>query len=204
MRILLIRHAQTEKNKAGIMQSHNDSEITNEGFEQIKKIISRLKKEKIDAIFCSSLGRAVKTAKEIARLKKLKLTVDDRLKELNAGDFSTLPTKEMLRRWAEYYETKQREGIKRELIRPPNGENSFDHLKRIKSFLRDLIKDYNNKTVVIVGHSGTNKVIIGALKKLDPDDFYSIEQKNACINFLELDSEGNLVKAELNVVDHLR
>ncbi|MBU2052642.1 MAG: histidine phosphatase family protein [Nanoarchaeota archaeon] len=94
--------------------------------------------------------------------------------------------------------------MSKEIIGPPKGENSYDHAKRIKHFLDELYNKYPNKTIIIVGHGGTNKVIIGILKGLNPEEFYNVKQDHACINILELDNQFNLIKSNLNLTTHLK
>jgi len=67
----------------------------------------------------------------------------------------------------------------------------------------DISNKFHNKTILIVGHGGTNKVIIGLLRKIDPEKFYNIQQDNACINFLELNKFGNPIRMKLNYIKHL-
>ena len=204
MKIILIRHAQTLKNKDGIMQGREDSDFTEEGKNQISNIVNTLTREKIEVVFCSSLGRALKTAEEISESHNLKTIVDDRLMEIKWENFSNLSTKKVISKWEKYYAEEKNRGVPRENIRPPNGENSFDHAQRIKEFIDDLKTKYMDKTIVVVGHSGTNKVFIGVLEDIDPEKFYEIEQDNGCINYLEIDNKGKLVKCRINITDHLK
>lgn len=203
LKIILVRHAQTIKNREGIAQSLDDSDLTKEGYLQLEKTKEFLKNYKIDVVFCSSLERTVKSAEYIAKPHNLKPILDNKLNEINWGDFSGLSTAKLLKKWSKYYEEAIKKGSSREDIKPPNGENCFDHMKRIKKFLDFIIKNYFNKTVLVVGHGGTNKVIIGLLKEVDTEKFYDIKQDNACINFLDVDSNRKLIRCELNITKHL-
>jgi len=57
MRLILVRHGETEENVAKITQGHMPSKLTKQGIEQAKKLALRLKDEKIDKIFVSDLKR---------------------------------------------------------------------------------------------------------------------------------------------------
>lgn len=37
----------------------------------------------------------------------------------------------------------------------PNGESYLDTSRRMKAFLQDLLKEYDGKTILIVGHRAT-------------------------------------------------
>jgi len=202
-KIILIRHCQTEDNAAGHMQGYsNDSAFTEEGKIQAEKLLNRLKDEPIKNIYCSDLGRAIKTAEAIAKAHNLEVVPVKELRECDIGDWKVLPVKEGINKWIKYYDEEKAKGINREEIRPPNGENSFDHQKRVMQAINKIISDNPEDTVVIVGHGGTNRVIIGTLDNKDPDEFYTVGQSNACINILETDGENNKILV-LNDTSHL-
>jgi broad specificity phosphatase PhoE len=203
-KIILIRHGQTMKNKVGLPQGHTDSDLTEEGLVQLEKTRDFLKDHQIDVVFSSNLGRAIKTAKKICENRKVEHIIEEDLKELSWGDFASEPTDRLLKKWSDYYALEKSKGIRRENIRPPNGENTFDHMSRVNRFLDKLKRNHRNKNVLIVAHGGTNKVLIGLLRKLDPEEFYTLKQDNACINFLELDEEGKLINMQLNITEHLK
>lgn len=203
-KLIIIRHCQTIDNAKGKLQGYyNDSDFTKEGLKQLDGLIKRLKNENIKAIFCSDIGRALNTSKVIANAHGLKPIPMKELRECNVGDWSHLPVKEMLEKWMTYYNKRKKMGIKRESIRSPHGENSFDHQKRVVKVMEHIIKKYPNDTIVIVAHAGTNKVIIGTFEKKDPDDFYTVKQSNACINIIETDGKNSRI-ISINDIKHLK
>jgi broad specificity phosphatase PhoE len=203
-KLIIIRHCETIYNSEGKMQGfHQDSDFTINGKKQLDKLILRFKNEKIDEVICSDLGRAFKTAEAIAKDHNLKSICIKELRECDIGDWKSLPPKEAINKWITFYEKLKKEGINREDIRPPNGENSFDHQRRVMACINKIIKDLPNGTVVIVGHSGTNKVIVGSLQNKDPDDFYTVEQSNAGINIIEINGIHTKIVC-INDVNHLR
>ncbi len=203
-RIIIIRHCETVDNVKGKMQGyHEDSDFTEEGNKQAERLLRRLKDEDIKAIYCSDLGRAFKTAKIIADGHGLEPIQIKGLRECNIGDWRDLPVKDGLNKWIEYYESEKKKGIRREEIKPPNGENSFDHQKRVMKVIKNIISEHPCDTIVIVGHSGTNRVIIGTFENKDPDDFYTVSQSNACINIIETDGTNTKIIA-INDTKHLK
>ncbi len=119
------------------------------------------------------------------------------MRELKIGDWAGQDR--ILEKWRNYYLSEKKKGIPREEIRIPNGENSWDHQKRIKKFLENIIKEEGE--IIIVAHSGTNKVFIGTINNVDPDDFYTIKQDNTCVN--ELVFNGSWKVLSLNNISHL-
>lgn len=74
MRILLIRH--------GDPDYQNDT-VTEKGAREVKLLTARLKKENIDKIYCSPLGRAYATAAPLAANAGKEITVLDWLAEID-------------------------------------------------------------------------------------------------------------------------
>ena len=72
MRIILVRHGETEDNKKRIIQGHLPGKLSDKGIEQARKVANRLKNEKVDYIFSSDLDRAKSTAEEIAKFHQEK------------------------------------------------------------------------------------------------------------------------------------
>ena len=83
MRLILTRHGETEENVAGISQGQLlPGKLTDKGIEQAKKLASRLKDEKVDAIYSSDLARSADTAKIIAKYhSKVKFHLAKELRE---------------------------------------------------------------------------------------------------------------------------
>ncbi|GBE19836.1 glucosyl-3-phosphoglycerate phosphatase [archaeon BMS3Abin17] len=65
MKLILVRHGETEENKRREIMGQKQGTLSSLGIEQAKKVAQRLKDEKIDYIFSSDLARASDTAKEI-------------------------------------------------------------------------------------------------------------------------------------------
>ena len=141
--ILFESHGTTYDNEQGLSSGHFDVEFSELGAEQSKQLGERRKDENFDAIFCSDLKRAYKTA-EIAFGNSFPVIKDSRLRECNYGDLTRHPSEEV-------------EGQRLQRInRPfPSGESYEECAGRMKSFLEELLKNYDGKKVMIIGHRAT-------------------------------------------------
>lgn len=82
MRIVLIRHGESEANRLGIKQGKTiDTSLSELGRKQAGRVAERLKNEKIDLIYASNLKRARETAEAIAKHHNLNVIIDERLTE---------------------------------------------------------------------------------------------------------------------------
>ena len=64
MRLILVRHGETNENKNKVVQGFLNTTLSKIGIQQAKKVANRLKDEKIDFAYSSDLDRAKQTAKE--------------------------------------------------------------------------------------------------------------------------------------------
>jgi alpha-ribazole phosphatase/probable phosphoglycerate mutase len=141
--IIFEAHGTTFDNEAHLSSGHNDVALSPLGIQQSKEMGERYKNDHFDAIFCSDLQRAYKSA-EIGFGNKWPIIKDDRLRECDYGDFTQHPSEEV-----------DIEKPKRINTPFPNGESYTQTTARMKSFLEDLLKNYDGKRVMIIGHRAT-------------------------------------------------
>ena len=114
------------------------------GKKQSKELGERYKDEHLDTVFCSDLRRAVETAEMAFSGRDIPIIQDVRLRECDYGDWTGRSSEEV--------EIEKASRISKPF---PGGESYEDTAKRMKSFLEDLLKDYDGKKVVIIGHRAT-------------------------------------------------
>lgn len=141
--IIFESHGTTFDNEGHISSGHFDVELSELGKKQAQELGERYQDDNFDAIFCSDFQRSCKTA-EIAFGDKFPIIKDPRLRECNYGDLTRHSSNEV-------------EPVKIEHISIPfpNGESYEQTNQRIKQFLEDLIKNYDGKRVMIIGHRAT-------------------------------------------------
>lgn len=143
IQIIFEAHGTTFDNEAHLSSGHNDIELSPLGIQQSKEMGIRYQDDNFDAIFCSDLQRTYKSA-EIAFGDKFPIIKDARLRECNYGDLTQHPSSEV-----------DVEKPKRIYESFPNGESYTQTTARMKSFLEDLLRDYDGKRVMIIGHRAT-------------------------------------------------
>ena len=183
LRIYLIRHGETDFNKQDKDWGQDTEEtLNNQGIQQVQKLAETLKEIKFDKLLSSDLTRAIQTSKILSNVCNIEIIKDKRLREYDPGEID--PSSE---KWIEKYKQMLESGISKYDIRPFGGENIWDLIKRVRSFLKDLQKE--NGTVVIVTHSGVNAALINLSQGREKNDFVNIKQDNTCINILEFSNE---------------
>lgn len=142
--IIFEPHGTTYDNEAHRSSGWYDVALSPLGKKQAKELGERYKDEEFAAIFCSDLKRAYKTAEIAFKDRNIKIIKDRRLRECNYGDFTRHPSEEV--------EPEKANRISKSF---PNGESYEDTAKRMKDFLSDLLKNYDGKKVMIIGHRAT-------------------------------------------------
>lgn len=144
----IVRHGETENNRAKRLSGWIDTPLTDTGLEPTKKVIAKLANIDIDEIYSSDVGRAFITAYVVARglhfSKQIKPLPG--LREVNYGDAANMFSA------AAYalYPKLDRDTH----YTPPNGESLDDMQKRVFRTIAELNELHANKTILLVCHSG--------------------------------------------------
>lgn len=152
--IIFESHGTTTDNEKHIASGWADVELSELGIKQSKEMGERYKDDHFDTIFCSDLQRSYKSA-EIAFGNKFTIIKDSRLRECNYGDLTQHPSQEV-----------DNEKPKRIHESFPNGESYEQTAERMWSFLQDLLRDYNGKRVMIIGHRATQYGLENLINKI--------------------------------------
>ena len=145
-------HGTTTDNEKGLATGWLDGELSELGRSQAKELGRLVAAKNFDAIFCSDLKRAVDSA-QLAFGNKHKITQDQKLREINYGDFTQKPDN-FKANLAAYVDQPF-----------PNGESYLDVEKRINEFLEFLKKNYDGKNVALVAHQAPQLALEVILNK---------------------------------------
>lgn len=149
MKLYVLRHGETEGNVQGIMSGHRESYLTENGREEARKVRDLIQDKHIDMIIASPLIRTKETA-EIVSNGSIPIIYDDRLKSRNHGEFAGMKRDSVnLKDYWNYKINKQYE----------KAESARDIYHRAEDILKDIKKEYSNKTVLLVTHSGICRMI---------------------------------------------
>ena len=197
MRLILLRHGETEANRNEIIMGQTNDPLTERGVQQAKKAALRLKDEKLDKIYVSDLKRTMDTAKEvIAYHPNAELIYEPLLREVQGGEFEGMPYGSVSR-------AAEKAGIPREDFKPKGGESLKDFKARVQKFLDIIAKKDMGKTVLVVTHGGIISNIILSLFKQPDENYRSFLPPNTGITIIELDFKAQHRILTLNCVKHL-
>lgn len=149
MRVLIIRHGETDWNKQGLLQGTKDIPLNETGLEQAEMARESLKNENIDVCYCSPLIRTRQTAEVILNGRDVPVVYDERIVERKFGVAEGMNVKDM-----DFAATWIPES-------PPmfEGMETFEMLlDRLTVFFDDIYSRHKDDTVLVVTHGGVSIV----------------------------------------------
>ena len=144
---IAMRHGESVSNIQNVCAARNGYQLTLKGRKQVEQVAKGLKKKGIDLIFASPLERTRATAEIVGKALGLPVAFDDRLLEVNVGDFEGHPGHMYHSYFSSYLEKFTK--------RPPNGETLSELRARVMDFMRDIEQKYHGKKILIVSHEYT-------------------------------------------------
>ena len=160
----VMRHGQSVGNVTELVSSRvdNNDPLTEQGIAQVKESLGS-GPESVDIIIASPFMRTKQTA-EIAQQKYgAEIYFDERLGELDAGDFEG-------KNWSDYhdylYGHDQGKWFEHKI---PGGESLADVLKRVGNLIYEIEQKYKNKKIMFVTHGGPAWLLYVASGEFMPD-----------------------------------
>lgn len=187
LRLYLTRHGQTQSNLNKIMQGWHNSELTELGKNQAKKLHKRIKHIDFEEVYSSPLKRAIDTAKIVSGRENIK-TIDN-LKEIGLG----------------VWESKTQESIKKthtdlfnnfweypHIFKAEEGESFHDVKERAKKAINVIISKHDEGNVLIVTHAAILNVIMLLFNNKDLSLVWQPPvQQNTALNIVEVYNSNN-------------
>jgi broad specificity phosphatase PhoE len=199
-RIILVRHGQTEWNRVERFRGHADVPLNGTGLAQAEAAAQRIARQwQPAAIYSSPLSRAMKTAEAIGTCCHLPVNSVPGLIDIDYGEWQGLTPKQVGARWqtaldAWYHQPDQA------LI--PGGE-SLAHLRdRGMEVISELAARHSDQTIVIVGHTVINRVLLLGMLGLGNERFWNLRQEPCAINVIEAENQDYIL-VTLNDTCHI-
>jgi probable phosphoglycerate mutase len=198
--ILLIRHGLTEWNQVERFRGHADIPLNEVGVRQAEATARRVAAGwKPAAVYSSPLSRAVRTAEAIGSRVGLKVETHVGLADIDYGEWQGLTPEEARGRWPEMVDLWFRNP---QLAHIPGGESLEVLRRRAMATVADLAAQNSSKTIVLVGHTVLNRIILLGVLGLGNDRFWRLQQEPCAINVFESQA-GKYTLVSLNDTCHL-
>ncbi|WP_130806359.1 histidine phosphatase family protein [Senegalia massiliensis] len=147
-KLYLTRHGQTQWNIEARFQGQMGSPLTQKGIKDAENLRDRLKEVEFQAIYSSPQSRAYDTANIIKGDRKINIITDDRLKEMNFGDWEGIKGDEIKKKYFKMFDNLWNSPMD---YKPNSGESYKDVYNRVIPAIEDIKKQHDGK-VLIVAH----------------------------------------------------
>lgn len=206
VRLLLVRHGETEWNRQTRFQGQIDVPLNDNGKEQGRKAGEFLKDVVIDFAVSSSMLRPKETAELIlSHHPGVNLELEDGLREISHGLWEGKLETEIEQ---EFPGELQRWRLVPAQVQMPKGENLEQVWQRSVVAWQEIIKDAMEKelqTGLVVAHDATNKTLLCHILGLSADNFWNFRQGNGAVSVIDYPSglNGLPVLQAMNITGHL-
>jgi phosphoserine phosphatase len=183
-RFLIIRHGETDWNRAGRFQGQIDVPLNDYGRVQAGQARDFLQTVPIDFAFTSPMLRPKETAEIILQAHPaVALQTNADLQEISHGLWEGKLESEIAVDYAQELENWR---TKPETVQMPEGENLPDVWQRAGQAWQDILSKVGdvNQTGIVVAHDATNKVLLCQLLGLQLADFWKIKQGNGAVTMV--------------------
>ena len=174
-RIFLIRHGETEYNRAGRFQGQSDSPLTSLGIRQARRngqvLAPLVDKSLAWRIVSSPLGRTLHTARLISTeigFDTSDIELDERIQEIGFGCWEGLDLQSIEAREPGAWERRRSDHWNYAM---EGGESMADVARRVASWLREL-----EGNVIAVSHGTTGRIIRGQYLGLTREQTLQLDQ----------------------------
>ncbi|MBI4844845.1 MAG: histidine phosphatase family protein [Nitrospirae bacterium] len=216
-KLYLIRHGETEGAETRRYKGHIDVPLSQKGIEQMKRVaeylrgdqdnspiplLSKRGQKMLDAVYCSDLSRAVKSAEIIAGPHGLKPIIMPELRERNFGLWEGMSFDEIKAKWPDAFNSWAANPLK---FSPMNGESTIELRDRaLRAFEKILSHNTEHipptqpsplrgvgkggggiSTIAIVSHGGINRILLCEFLGIPLENIFRIEQDFAAISLVE-------------------
>jgi broad specificity phosphatase PhoE len=182
-RVLLIRHGATVLSAEDRFAGSTDVLLSDEGRAQATALGERLAGAELAAVYASPMKRTVETATLIAAPHELAVTTDAGLREIDHGRWEQLTRREVESRFPEEYSNWEADPF---TFAPEAGESGLSVMARALPVLRRIVVANAGKTVAVVSHKATIRLVLCSLLGIDARGYRDrLDQSPACLNALD-------------------
>jgi phosphoserine phosphatase len=206
IRLLLVRHGETEWNRQTRFQGQIDVPLNDNGRQQAQKAAQFLKDVAIDFAVSSPMLRPKETAEIIlSSHPDLELQLYDGLREISHGLWEGKLEKEIdeefpgeLHRWR----------TTPDQVQMPEGENLQQVWDRAVVTWQSIVETAlakGLKTGLVVAHDATNKTLLCHILGLSSEQFWNFRQGNGAVSVIDypFGAHGLPVLQAMNITTHL-
>lgn len=199
--LYLIRHGETEGSEEKRYKGMIDVPLSERGIRQMEeasKYIVELTQNRsnphippllkggegklLDAVYCSDLSRAVKSAEIIAEPFKLSPVKINKLRERDFGVWEGMSFDEIKEKYPEDFTSWLKNPLR---FSPTGGENTLEVKERCMNAIDRVVDTHNGENIAVVAHGGVIRIILCQFLGIPLENIFMIEQDYGAVNIIE-------------------
>lgn len=185
MRLFIVRHGETDWNRAGRFQGQQDTDLTEHGLAQGEKVAAYLAPHAFEAVVSSPLKRARVTGEKIARAAGCPVfEIMDQLTEINHGDWEGLLSTEVQKTWPRIVDLWHT--APHTVIMPGDGGESLRSVQIRSLDAADAIAAKYDGDVCVAAHDAVIKVLLCHYLDAPLSSFWRFQIANCSLSVVEL------------------
>lgn len=204
IKLILIRHGESDGNAQRKFSGFQDVNLTEKGIWQAKRLARRLEGMQVDAFYCSDLKRARHTAEIIFGDRGEDIVVSSNLREINFGTWEGLTFEEIKLKEGAKFTSWMENPDEKSII--PQGESLAILNERVMTEVNRILEEHKNeekdKTIAIVCHGGAIRIILCNALNLELKNLWYIKQKSTALNIIDYYDNRGFISL-LNDTSHL-
>jgi len=199
LKLILVRHGETQLNKDGRIQGIGDAPLNATGRAQAEAAARALKRDLPLVLYSSPVARALESSGIISATLKEPLIQIMELAEADAGKLEGLTGQEMRQRFPEFARRWALDSSNTEM---PAGESLIQVQKRAWRAIEDLVEKHPDDTVVAVTHNFVIQTIVCAALEIPIRNSRRLRQNLGGITRMDFSSDQSSM-VSLNETWHL-
>ena len=204
MKLVLVRHGETEWNKLGKFQGQRDIALNARGIAQAKETAQAVVAWQHSTVYSSPLNRTMQVAQEISRLSGKTVKQVPGLQELSLGDLEGVTGEEMRANWPEVYAAWRDDPAS---VAMPNGETLLELQERAWKALVELEQAHlqaqtQDEALILVSHNFAIRSMIGKILGMPLSNFHRMSLSLSSICTVEVGERGRRLTS-YNSTSHL-
>ena len=172
LKVLIVRPGCTELDDQGRISGTLDLPLSKSGVDQITKMAAELSELSIDKVYAGPGAAAKQTADLLAENRKVKVKLEDDLRNLDYGLWHGKRLEELKETQPKLVKMWQDQPHS---ICPPDGETVDDLESRVQRFVKKLTKKYKTGAVIVVTAEPVACVVKSILENADISENWTIE-----------------------------
>lgn len=158
--LYLVRHGETDWNRDGRIQGHQDPPLNDAGRAQARALAQRLAEDTVDVAYSSDLQRALETARILLDGRPVPLTAHPDLRERSLGRWEGRRVDEIIQSepaaWQAWLTRPYHDA-------PHGGESEAQLERRTAGRLTTIVQAHRDHRILVVSHGGAIRAMLRAI-----------------------------------------